>query len=295
VRSEQPGGVASGTIPKDISGWAGAARLISPDESAALTITNGASNWRFEGIQIEGGPRGASIVNVGEKTAQREELPANVWFSKVAVLGHPSGTNRRGLTLTADGVLVDGCYIGRMILGPDAESQAVASFTGVGNYYVRHSYLEAAGENFMIGARRPLRPGHVKENVVFEHCIMQKDLSWAGHPKLGIVKNLGEFKRVRNGKLLGCLFHTSWGPSGGAGLVATVRCEHGKNPWNVIDGLLIENCYVTHTVGSLGILGRDNASKFLGEAKNITVRNCLFHPCRNARTSPKRPTSGIII
>ena len=58
------------------------------------------------------------------------------------------------------------------------DTQAIGGWNGPGPFTIENNYLEAAGENFMLGGADPSIPNLVSENIVIRHNYMSRPMSW---------------------------------------------------------------------------------------------------------------------
>jgi hypothetical protein len=58
------------------------------------------------------------------------------------------------------------------------DTQAIAGWNGPGPLVVENNYLEASGENFLLGGADPAIQGLITEDVIFRHNYVARPLSW---------------------------------------------------------------------------------------------------------------------
>jgi hypothetical protein len=58
------------------------------------------------------------------------------------------------------------------------DTQAIGGWNGPGPFTIENNYLEAAGENFILGGSDPAIPNLISENVVVRYNYMSKPMAW---------------------------------------------------------------------------------------------------------------------
>ncbi len=97
------------------------------------------------------------LVRLGSGAAtSASEQPENITLAGCEIYAHPSAGSRRGVSLQARNVNIDGCVI--RAFKADVEAQAIACWNGPGPYRITHSSLSAAGEVIIFGGWTPRRP-----------------------------------------------------------------------------------------------------------------------------------------
>jgi uncharacterized protein (TIGR03437 family) len=163
--------------------------------------------------------------------------------------------------------------------GPD--SQALASWNGPGPLTITNNYLEASGENVLIGGQDPTIPNLVPSGITIRQNHFSKPLSW----RVGsstyegthwTVKNLLEFKNAQHIVVDGNLFENNWlDAQSGFAILFTPRNQDGNAPWSVVSDAEFTNNIVRHVGSAINILGTDDIYSSQ-QLHDITIRNNVF-------------------
>lgn len=262
---------------------ANVAWLQSPNSAPALRVAAGSHDMRVERI----GMRSAfyfDIATCGEGQQDKlSDVPTNIVYDRVLILGDPVNGQKRGLALNcADATVTDSYIAGIAAEGQDA--QALGAWSSPGPLTITNNYLEASGENFMLGGSDPLIPNLVTADVLFELNYVSKPLDW--RTKNYSVKNLLELKNAKRVTIRGNVFENNWGPhQSGNAIMLTGANQDGLCTWCANTDILIENNIVRHVGGGVSITGHDWRLPS-GQTKNVTLRNNLIEDCDGEAWGP---------
>lgn len=245
---------ATGRItPADVSPWAlVAANRLLP----VLTVTG--SSVTVRGLTLTGVAPDRTTVVVGSNTATDvAQQPTGVTFDQVAILADAAG-GHRGLEFHAtDGRVLRSHIAGFVEAGRD--SQAVWINNGPGPYRIEDNYLEASGENVLIGGASVLIPGLVPADIVIRGNTLFKPQAW--RTRTGSVKNSLELKNARRVLIEDNVIDGCWKDAqAGNMIVLTPRNQNGDAPWTVVEDVTLRgNRTLNHTDGfAVSVLGTDN-------------------------------------
>jgi hypothetical protein len=254
------------------------AKLRSPDRQPVLRTEPGARHWRLELLEFPPTRDGAGdIITLGSGEAAQNDLalvPGDIVLDRIYVHGDPGRGQKRGIALNSAATSIINSHIsGIKALGQD--SQAIAGWNGPGPYRIENNYLEAAGENFMLGGADPRIPGLVTEDVVFRRNHLSKPLEWRG--QRWVVKNLFQLKNARRVLVEGNLMEYSW-RSGQVGyaIVLSPRNQDGRADWTTVEDVTIRDNVIRHAGGGMQIIGEDSNHPS-GPTRGIRVVNNLFY------------------
>ena len=261
------------------------AKIVSPNSQGALNMDAGAKGWRFIGLEMTVDPtvtRNSAIVRmtVGQQVTTLEDIPAHIIIDRSYIHGHAQCNCRVGVILDVmGGAIVDSRVSDIHEVG--ADSQAVLIIQTPGPSKVVNNFLEAAGENLMLGGGDPKITNMLPEDIDIRGNYFSKPLSWriedasyAGIP--WTVKNLLELKLGRRVRIDGNIFNNDWahGQAGDA-IVFKSANQIGTAPWSETSHVTFENNIVRHASGGMHMAATGGA----GTAKPLnTVRlhNNLF-------------------
>ena len=272
--------------------------LISPDESPA--IQNDMSNpdhsqrsargWRFTGVEITANnTRGGinyTLISLGfGSNPIITDIPRDIVFDRCYIHGDGVSNYIRGVVGNANNITISSSYLSGFVSG-NYEANAINIYSSAGPISIVNNYLEATGENIMIGGAGPdIGPVLVPTNGLIQHNYFYKQPSWRGGPF--IVKNLLEFKDGYNFTIDSNVFENCWQASqSGYALLITPRIGQGGSTANHVDTLTYSNNIIAHvangiTIGLYDDLALDSNGKTIAPSQlqlvhDITLRNNLF-------------------
>jgi hypothetical protein len=252
------------------------AKILSPNTSPAVQTAPGAHHWRL--LLLELGPTaGGDIVVLGDASAAQTgegRNPSEIIIDRCYIHGDPERGQKRGIALNSASTTVIGSYIADIkAVGQDA--QAIAGWSGPGPFLIENNYLEASGENFMLGGALPGASGLVPSDVVFRRNHVARPVAW--RTQKWTVKNLFELKNARRVLVEGNLFEHNWaGSQPGYAIVLTPRGERGAAPWSTVEDVTFRYNIVRHTGGAFNLLGKDDAGAS-GTMRRVRIADNLVY------------------
>jgi hypothetical protein len=157
------------------------ARIQSPNSASALRTAPGAHHWRLLFLQFAANRDGyGDIIQLGDGSAAQSQLsqvPYSFVIDRVYVHGDPLVGQKRGIALNASDVTIRNSYVND-IKAVGIDTQAIAGWNGPGPYLIENNYLEAAGENFLLGGADPAIPNLVTTDVIFRSNHVTRPLAW---------------------------------------------------------------------------------------------------------------------
>jgi hypothetical protein len=252
------------------------AKLESPNSRPVLSTRPGAHHWRLQLIEFLPTRGGATIVALGDDgVAQRdrEAVPHTLELDRCFIHGDPRTGQRRGIALNSGETAITGSYISDIkTVGQD--SQAIAGWNGPGPYRIENNYLEAAGENFLLGGADPSIDGLVPEGLVFRHNHLSKPIAWRSEQWQ--VKNLFELKNARDALIEHNLMEHTWAQAqAGYAVLFTPRNQDGRAPWSTVEDVVFRHNVVRRAGSGLQITGEEDDRRN-GSARRITIADNLF-------------------
>ena len=249
-------------------------RASIPNEPAFAT-SGAAHHYRFQGLEIKttsGVAADAGIVRLGASSTETSlsQVTHDFDIDRCYIHGQPGQNVLRGVIANGQDTTVQNSYISEIhYIGSD--SQAIISWTSPGGLHVINDYLEASGENMMVGGADPkivgLVPGmtggiEVRRNTFF------KPLSWkVGDPSYAgfhwTVKNLFELKNAINVTVDGNTFTNNWvDAQDGTAILFTVRNQDCTAPWSTVQNVTYTNNTLSGVAGAAyNMLGFDNEAE----------------------------------
>jgi hypothetical protein len=157
------------------------AKIVSPNTAAALRTAAGTHHWRVMFIEFPSTKEGyGDIIQLGDGSSAQNALsqvPYELVFDRVYIHGHPLYGQKRGIALNARSVTIRNSYISDIKLVGD-DSQAIAGWNGPGPFSIENNYLEAAGDNFILGGSDPPIANLVSEDVSVRYNHMSRPMAW---------------------------------------------------------------------------------------------------------------------
>ena len=266
--------------------YAEAMPALAPTTSdPVLTCEDGASEIRLFGLEVLPNTRYPDrdlIVFGRDGMTQLSDVPDGITIDRCYVHGDADTGQHRGLLFNVSHGTVTGCYFSAF-MERGRDSQAIALWNGPGPITIEHSYLEATGENFLVGGADAQIPNLIPSEITLRGCHLFKPLAWIDTWR-GSVKNLFELKTGLRVVVDGCVFENCWPDAqDGRGVVITVRSQDGGNPWATIADCTIRNSILKNIQGAaVSMLGLDDRPGIVTvQGTDLRLENLLLLNCRN--------------
>ena len=157
------------------------AKIRSSNGMPSIAAAPGAHHWRLQLLEFGANVGGAGeIIQIGDGSSAQFELsqvPFEIELDRVYIHGDPVIGQKRGIAMNGRAITIRNSYISD-IRAVGMDSQAICGWNGPGPLLVENNYLEAAGENFMLGGADPAIPNLVTENVVVRRNHFSRPLAW---------------------------------------------------------------------------------------------------------------------
>jgi hypothetical protein len=177
---EEAGALAPGTRMTPATAMK-LARLQSPNSSPALQTAPFAHHWRIQLLQFGPNFKGyGEIIRIGDGSAEQHTLdvvPHTIVLDRLFVTGDPLLGQKRGVALNAANVAVTNSHVSD-IKGVGQDTQAIAIWNGPGPFVIENNYLEAAGENVLLGGAGPDIPNLVPTGLSFRRNYLSRPVRW---------------------------------------------------------------------------------------------------------------------
>jgi hypothetical protein len=254
------------------------AKIGSPNGQPALRTAPGAHHWRLQVLEFLPNRNGAGdIVALGDggrDQRDRSQVPHDLIVDRCYIHGDPTAGQKRGIALNSGTTTITGSYVSDMkVRGQDA--QAIAGWNGPGPYTIENNYLEAAGNNFLLGGADPSIEGLITEDVTFKRNHLSKPVAWRDQG--WTVKNLFELKNARKVLVEGNVMEYAWRDAQvGYAVLFTPRNQDGGAPWATVEDVTFRYNIVRHAGGGMQIIGPDTNNPS-GPTRRILVTHNLFY------------------
>jgi hypothetical protein len=251
------------------------AKIRSPNGQASLRTAAGAHHWRLELLEFPVDRNTNDVILLGDGSnaqADLEQVPSELVIDRCYVHAPPDVPQKRGIALNSASTTIVNSYVaGMKVIGQD--SQAIGGWNGPGPFLIENNYIEAAGENFLIGAEPVIRD-LVPSDITFRRNHVSKPVEWRG--QRWQVKNLFELKNARRVLVEGNLFEHNWHAAQvGFAIVITPRNSNRRTPWAVVEDVTFRNNVVRHVAAVFNLLGEDNTAPS-GRLRRMNIHNNLF-------------------
>jgi hypothetical protein len=253
------------------------AKLRSPNRQPTLRTEAGAHHWRLILLEFPPTVDGiGDIILLGDGSLAQSELsqvPFELVVDRCYVYGDPGKGQKRGIALNSGRTVITNSYIAD-IKGIGQDTQAIGGWNGPGPYTIENNYLEAAGENFLLGGADPAIHDLIASDVVFRRNHLAKPIEWRSQKWQ--IKNLFELKNARRVLVEENLMEYTWlqAQTGYAILLTPVN-QDGRAPWATVEDVTIRRNIVRHAGAGMQITGRD--AKPSGQTRRIRIAENLFY------------------
>ncbi len=260
IRSAAPDSALPGPNTRITPAWASQLPKIQGGTAGlpAIMTERGAHHWRLLALElVDTWPYG-DILALGDGSAAQTSLADvahDLIVDRVYIHGVSGQQQKRGIALNSASTTIVNSYISDIRLA-NGDSQAIAGWNGPGPYTIVNNFLEATGENLLLGGSDPAISQLVPSDIVFRGNTVTKrpEWRWQGYT----VKNLIEFKNAQRVTIDGNVLEYNWsGGQSGHAIVLTPRNQDGAAPWSVVQHITITNNVIRHVSGVLNILGTD--------------------------------------
>jgi hypothetical protein len=266
-------GLTGRATPADVAAW----KLVAGDKfNPVLTVPAGGSGSVVRGVTLTGVAPDRVAVIVGNTTAPTDlaQLPSNVLLDQVAVLGL-DGLAHRGVELHGTNLSLTNSHVSG-IVERFRQSQGVWIAYGPGPYLVENNYIEATGENLLVGGDDPKIQGMIPSDIVIRGNDFKKLQEWRTTAPNSVV-NILELKNAQRVLIERNTLDGSWTDiQTGMGFTFTPRNQYGKASWSTVRDVVVRyNVVKNYENYAIHTLYTDNNFPS-GTLTNLTVEHNLF-------------------
>jgi hypothetical protein len=157
------------------------AKIRSSNTAAALRTAPGAHHWRLLLLEFQANHEGyGDIIQVGDGSSAQHQpahVPHSIELDRLYIHGDALMGQKRAVALNGAGVIIRNSYISD-IKAVGIDTQAIGGWNGPGPFRIENNYLEASGENILLGGADPAIAGLVSEDVMVRYNHVTRPVSW---------------------------------------------------------------------------------------------------------------------
>jgi hypothetical protein len=264
------------------------AHLVSPGQGMPVIRTAaGAHHYRFLGLEFSPSDASAQVYDLvlfGDGSSSQNtlaQMPHHLIIDRCYLHSLAGQELKRGVSLQSGETSIINSWLSGF-KAAEQDSQAICGWNGTGPYHINNNYVEAAGENILIGGADPWISGLIPSDIEIKGNTITKPLSWkADEPSYGgqkwVVKNLLELKNAQRVVIDGNVIENCWrAAQGGTSIVLTPRNQSGGAVWSTIREVRISNNIIRDANQAIGMLSQDDEhqSQVLD---GVEIRNNLVY------------------
>jgi hypothetical protein len=231
---------------------------VSSGGRSAIETAAKAHHYRFVGIEFKPIANNFvhNLIRIGAADDSTATLPNNIVFDRCYIHGDPVVGGRRGVAMDGTHIgIIDSHFADFKEVGFDA--QALCAYNTPGPLKIFNNFLEAAGENVVIGGADPHIINAVPSDIEISNNDFFKPLSFL--EASWSVKNLLALKNARRVMVSRNRFENNWAVDpNGFSLLVTPRNQGGKAPWSATQDITINNNKFINLGNGISILGADD-------------------------------------
>src|SRR5207248_1132232 len=159
---------------------------------------------------------------------------------------------------------------------------------GNGPFKVVNTYLEAAGENIMLGGCDPTWVGSYPQDIEIRNDYFYKQLAWRSLPPATqtSVKNLFELKSGQRVLVQDSILENNWmNGQNGTAILFTPGNQHGSNVTLRVQDVTFDRVVLRHTTHAINVTA---ASTYFPSAytRRLLFKDMLFQDVGGGAASP---------
>jgi hypothetical protein len=257
------------------------AKIVTPDEDAALRAGPRAHHYRLVGLEITVdtgvGNNGGVVRLGGSGTDQRtlDQVPHHLILDRVYVHGNAGHNTKRCVLLNSAHSAVVDSYLADCH-SRWQEAQGILGWNGPGPFKIVNNYVEGSAQNIMFGGSDPTIPNLIPSDIEIRRNHFTKPKSWKG---VWAIKNIFELKNAQRVLVEGNVLESVW-PHGQNGFAVVIKSvnQSGGCTWCVVRHVTFRNNVMRDAAGGVNMAGVVNGGKYWpGEfLNNVLFENNLL-------------------
>ena len=198
-------------------------------------------------------------------------VPSDLVLDRLYVHGDVVKGQFRAMALNSRSTTISNSHFSDMKMS-GGDSQAIAAWNGPGPFVITNNFIEAAGQNVLVGAIPPADSSLTPSQITIKRNTFSKQLAWRGQP--WGVKSLLEVKNAAGVVVDGNVFQNVWAANG-AGFAALFYTANTPwvPAWSAVRDVQFTNNTVRNVSSGLYIAQDPTGT---AAVSNIVVRNNLF-------------------
>jgi len=156
-------------------------KINSPSFLPAVQTATSANHYTLMFLEFQANADGlGDIISIGAGDSTQTDLsqvPYAIVLDRLYVHGDPEKGQKRGIALHSRDTTVTSSWISDC-KAITQDSQAISGFNGPVPFLIENNYLEAAGENFLLGGADPPIQNLVTTGVEFRYNRLSKPVVW---------------------------------------------------------------------------------------------------------------------
>jgi len=151
----------------------------SPNTSPALRAARAAHHWRLENLEVGPNRLGeGNIIELGSDDQRTvEDIPHDIVLDRLYVHGDPLTGQKRAIALNSAATDILNSYIAD-IKAFGVDGQAIAGWNGPGPYRIENNYVEASGENILLGGADPTIDQMLPRDIIIRRNHVSRPVAW---------------------------------------------------------------------------------------------------------------------
>ena len=250
----------------------------------AFSARTGAQRYRIMGIDmVQDSTRNPNLALVVTGYAHPNALNTGYIILDRVVIRDTNATHQtlRGVYGDAQRghtALIDSYVAGIKDVGMNNDTQAWLSISNPGPILVQNNFLEASGQNIMLGGGDPVSATVLPKDVTIRRNTLSKNQAWWGARNY-LIKTLLELKLGVRVLIEGNDFLNMPWNGGGYAVLLTARNQDGSAPFSEVSDLTIRhNLFQNITNGIFGFGADDAGPGHLSKrSKRWQIHNNLFY------------------
>ena len=252
--------VSSG-VRMTASAASGGAKVVTPNQDAAINSAQGAARYRLVGFTIAHTPTNPAVINYGVVVFGRGDestlaaQPSEIVLDRMYIHGATNSQLRRCVAFNGRSLAVIDSYLAECH-SKGFDTQGVGGWGGGGPFLIENNRIEASGQGIMFGGADPRITGVLPSDITIRRNYLYKPLSWGNG--LFTVKAAFELKNGKRVLFEGNVIENHWidAQSGFAILFQTLADENYSWAWTTVQDVMVRNNIIKNSTAAVNLVGR---------------------------------------